>query len=331
MITSLGLGRRQFARVFLGAFLAAMTSLGASAQDYPSRPIKIVIPYTPGGAVDILTRVIGEKLSQALGQPVVPDNRPGAGASIGADIVAKSPPDGYALLVCTNGALTTNMELYKNLPYDGLRDFAPITMLANHTVVLVVNSDLPVKSVAELVALAKSKPGALSGGSSGNGSTMHLAHEFLNKTSGISIVHVPYRGSAPAMAAVASGELQMSFMDLNPALPVVRSGKARMLAVIMAGRSVAAPDVPTMAEAGFTGFDFVTWSGFFAPAGTPPAIIARLNRELRRILDEPDIKQRVLQTGGEPLSSTPDELATRLRNEMAMWRGLVRDAGATAQ
>jgi tripartite-type tricarboxylate transporter receptor subunit TctC len=314
----------------LAAALLLTAPAGAFAADYPTRPIKIIVPYTPGGAVDILTRAISEKLSAALGQPVVQENKPGAGASIGADLVAKAPPDGYTLLVCTNGAMTINTTLYKDLKYDPLRDFEPISLMANHTVVLVVNADLPAKSVQELVALAKAKPGALSGGSSGNGSTMHLAHEFLNKTAGINIVHVPYRGSAFAMAAVGSGELHMSFMDLNPAIPVVKAGNARMLGVVGPQRSVTVPEVPTMAEAGFPGFDFVTWSGFFAPAGTPKDVIARLNREIVRILAEPEIRKRIIDTGGEPFASTPDELRERIRKEMPMWTALVRDAGAKA-
>jgi tripartite-type tricarboxylate transporter receptor subunit TctC len=316
------------------ASLAAAAVLwcgAAAAQDYPTKPIKFIVPYTPGGGVDIMIRAIGEKLAAALGQPVVQENRPGAGAAIGAELAAKSPPDGYTLLAVTNGAMTTNTALYKDLKYDPLKDFAPITLLASHTVVLVVNADLPVANIAELIALAKSKPGTLSGGSSGNGSTMHLAHAFLNKVAGVDIAHVPYRGSALAMAAVASGELQMSFMDIGPALPVAKAGKARMIGIIGAERSVVAPDVPTMQEAGLKGFDFVTWSGIFAPAGTPKDIVAKLNAELRRILADPEIKQRVITIGGEPLSSTPEELAAKVRSEMPMWTALVRDAGAKAE
>jgi tripartite-type tricarboxylate transporter receptor subunit TctC len=317
------------AALFLLGFMAAVPA-GANAADYPTRPIRMIVPYTPGGAVDIIVRATGEKLSAALGQPIIHDNKPGAGASIGADLTAKAPPDGYTLLAVTNGAMTINTALYKNLSYDPLRDFEPITLLANHTVVVVVNKDLPVKTMGELVALAKSKPGALSGGSSGNGSTMHLAHEFLNKSAGINIVHVPYRGSAFAMAAVGSGELQMSFMDLNPALPIVKAGNARFIAVVGDKRSTVIPDVPTVAESGFRGFDFVTWSGFFAPAGTPKEIVTRLNGELRRILEEPEMKKRIIDTGGEPMTSTPEELGARVRKEMPMWTGLVRDAGAKA-
>jgi tripartite-type tricarboxylate transporter receptor subunit TctC len=316
--------------VILLAVILAAVSAGASAADYPTRPIKFIVPYTPGGGVDIMIRSIGEKLSAALGQPVVQENKPGAGAALGAEIVAKSPPDGYTLLACTSGAMTTNTALYSKLAYDPLKDFAPITLTAHHTVVLVVNNELPAKTVKELVELAKTKPGQMFGGSSGNGSTMHLAHAFLNRTAGINIVHVPYRGSVPAMSAVGSGELQMSFMDIGPAIPVTKSGKARMLAIIGDKRSLVAPDVPTMQEAGFPGFDFVTWSGIFAPAGTPKDVVDKLNRELRRILAEPDIRDRIVATGGEPVSSTPEELAARVKREMPMWTGLVRDAGAKA-
>ena len=313
-------------------FAAIVLATGAaSAADYPTKPIKFIVPYTPGGGVDIMIRSIGEKLSAALGQPVVQENKPGAGAALGAELVARAPADGYTLLACTSGAMTTNTALYKDLKYDPLKDFAPITLTAHHTVVLVVNNDLPVKNIAELVALAKTKPGAMSGGSSGHGSTMHLAHAFLNKTAGINIVHVPYRGSVPAMAAVGSGELQMSFMDIGPAIPVAKAGKARMIGIIGDKRSAVAPDVPTMQEAGFPGFDFVTWSGIFAPAGTPKDVVDKLNREIRRILAEPEIKERIVATGGEAVSSTPEELAARVKREMPMWISLVRDAGAKAE
>jgi tripartite-type tricarboxylate transporter receptor subunit TctC len=309
--------------------LALLAAATANAADYPTRPVKIVVPYTPGGAVDVMTRLIAERMSAPLGQPVVPENRPGAGASVGAAVVAKSPPDGYTLFVCTNGAMTINTALYKSLPYDPLRDFEPIISLANHAVVLIVNSDLGIKNVSELLAYARARPGKVSGGSSGSGSTMHLALEFLNKTAGTSIVHVPYRGSAPATAAVAAGDLQMSFMDLVPALPLAKAGKVRIIGVI-GQRTAIAPEVPTMEESGLAGFDFVTWSGFFAPAGTPKDVIAKLNQEISRVMADPDVKQRLINLGGEPIGGPPEVLGERVRREMSMWTSLVRDAGAKA-
>jgi tripartite-type tricarboxylate transporter receptor subunit TctC len=310
--------------------LALLAAVAANAADYPTRPVKIIVPYTPGGAVDVMNRIISEKLSASMGQPVVPDNRPGAGASVGSGAVAKSPPDGYTLLVCTNGAMTINTALYKSLGYDPVRDFEPVISLANHAVVLIVNSELGIRSVPELLAYARSHPGKVSGGSSGSGSTMHLALEFLNKTAGTSIVHVPYRGSAPATAAVASGDLQMSFMDLVPAVPLARAGKVRIIGVIGAQRTAIAPEVPTMEESGLKGFDFVTWSGFFAPAGTPKDVIARLNQEIGAVLADPEVKQRLIALGGEPLGGPPELLGERVRREMSMWTSLVRDAGAKA-
>ena len=310
--------------------LALLAAATANAADYPTRPVKIVVPYTPGGAVDVMTRLIAERISAPLGQPVVPENRPGAGASVGAAVVAKSPPDGYTLFVCTNGAMTINTALYKSLPYDPLRDFEPIISLANHAVVLIVNSELGIRSVPELLAFARSRPGKISGGSSGSGSTMHLALEFLNKSAGTNITHVPYRGSAPATAAVASGDLQMSFMDLVPAMPLAKAGKVRIIGVIGAQRTAIAPEVPTMEESGLAGFDFVTWSGFFAPAGTPKDVIAKLNQEIGRVMADPDVKQRLINLGGEPIGGPPEVLGERVRREMSMWTSLVRDAGAKA-
>lgn len=310
--------------------LALAVTGTAVAADYPTRPVRIIIPYTPGGGVDLMIRIIGEKLATALGQPVVPENRPGAGASLGAEIAAKATPDGYTLLSSTNGAMTINVELYKQLPYNPLRDFEPIIQLANHAVVLIVSNQSGVKTVPELIALAKSRPTAMSSGSSGNGSTMHLALAFMNKSQGTSITHVPYRGSAPATAAVASGELQMAFMDIVPALPFAKAGKLRMIGVVGAERTAIAPEVPTMTEGGLKGFDFVTWSGIFAPAGTPRDVVARLNLEIGRILVEPEMKKRLIGLGGEPLGGTPEALGERVRSEMSMWRSLVRDAGAKA-
>lgn len=310
----------------LAMLLAGMAP--AIAADFPTRPIRIIVPYTPGGAVDIMMRAIGEKLSPVLGQQVVVENRPGAGASIGAAAVAKSSPDGYTLLACTVGAVTTNTVLYKDLPYDPVRDFDAVGLLATHAVVLVVNSNLGVKNVAELVALAKSKPGALSSGSVGGGAPGHVSLVFFNKEAGVNVAHVLYRGSVQVATAVATGELQLAFSDIVPALPLVRGGKMRMVGVIGSQRSALAPDVPTMEEGGLKGFDFVAWSGLFAPAGTPKEIVAKLNTEIRRIQTDPDVLKRVNGLGGEMLGGGPDELTARIRREMTMWTSLARDAGA---
>ena len=312
------------------ALLGAVFSVpdGALAADYPVRPLRIVVPYTPGGAVDIMSRAVAEKLTGALGQPVVMENRPGAGASLGAEIVAKAAPDGYTLLVCTVGAMTINAGLYKDLRYNPLRDFEGVSLMANHALVMIVNSALPAKTPQELVALAKAKPGTVSGGHPGNGTSAHLALAFLNKSTGANITPVPYRASTQVTAAAASGELQMAFIDILPVLPLARSGAVRILAIVGPERTAIAPELPTFEESGLKGFDFVTWSGFFAPAGTPKEAIARLNQEIRKILADPEMKKRAQFLGAEALSSTAEEPIARVRREMGMWTTLVRDAGA---
>ena len=316
--------------IAISGLVMAWTGTALSA-DYPVRPVRIIIPYTPGGAVDLMARIIGEKLSGSFGQPVIPENRPGAGAALGSELVAKAAPDGYTILAATNGAMTINVGLYKNLPYNPVRDFEPVIQLANHAVVLIVNGESGVKSLPELVALVRSRPGKISGGSSGNGSTMHLALAFMNKTAGLNITHVPYRGSAPATAAVASGELQLSFMDIVPALPFAKAGRVRIVGVVGGERTAIAPEVPTMEEGGLKGFDFVTWSGIFAPAGTPKDVVERLNREIGRVLADPDIRKRLIALGGEPLGGPPEALGERVRRELPMWTSLVQDAGAKAE
>ena len=315
---------KRFALLF-----ALLIAAAAHAADYPTRPIKIVVPYTPGGAVDVMTRLLAEKVSASIGQPVVAENRPGAGASVGSAVVAKSPPDGYTILVCTNGAMTINTALYKSLGYEPLRDFEPIIQLANHAVVLIVNSDLGIRSVPELLAFARSRPGKVSGGSSGSGSTMHLALEFLNKTAGTSITHVPYRGSAPATAAVASGDLHMSFMDLVPALPLAKAGKVRIIGVI-GQRTAIAPEVPTMEEGGLKGFDFVTWSGYFAPAGTPKDVIAKLTAAVQESLKSPAVIERARTTGMAIRFMPPAELDATVKSDLQYWSKVIRDARISA-
>ena len=300
----------------------------AQAADFPSRPIKIVVPYTPGGAVDIMMRAIGDRLSPAIGQQVVVENRPGAGASIGAAAVAKAPPDGHTLLACTVGAMTTNTVLYKDLPYDPLKDFEPVGLLASHAVVLIVNAGLEAGNISELVALAKRRPGSLSSGSVGGGAPGHVSLAFFNKAAGVQVAHVLYRGSVQVATAVATGELHLAFSDIVPALPLVRSAKVRMIGVIGGDRTALAPNVPTMEEGGLKGFDFVPWSGLFAPAGTPRDVVARINAEIRRSQSDPDLQKRVNALGGEMLGGGPEELGARVRREMSMWTSLAREAGA---
>ena len=316
----------RFSIALLGVVLAVPNE--ATAVDYPVRPVKIIVPYTPGGGVDTLTRLMAEKLSGALGQPVVVENRPGAGASLGAEIVAKSPPDGYTLLVCTVGAMTINPTLYKDLRYDPLRDFEGVSLLGVHVAVMIVNAQLGVKTPVELIALAKSKPGGISGGHPGSGTSAHLAlHSFI-KASGANIVPIAYRASTQVTAAAASGELDMAFIDILPVLPFVKSGAVRIIGILGPDRTVLAPEVPTMKESGTKGLDLVTWSGIFAPAGTPREVIARLNQEIRKVLADSEIKKRFLLLGGEAVSSAPEEPMARVKREIAMWATLVREATA---
>ncbi|OFW12577.1 MAG: hypothetical protein A3H27_09875 [Acidobacteria bacterium RIFCSPLOWO2_02_FULL_59_13] len=316
----------RFSIALLGVVLAVPNE--ATAVDYPVRPVKIIVPYTPGGGVDTLTRLMSEKLSGALGQPVVVENRPGAGASLGAEIVAKSPPDGYTLLVCTVGAMTINPTLYKDLRYDPLRDFEGVSLLGVHVAVMIVNAQLGVKTPVELIALAKSKPGGISGGHPGSGTSAHLAlHSFI-KASGANIVPIAYRASTQVTAAAASGELDMAFIDILPVLPFVKSGAVRIIGILGPDRTVLAPEVPTMKESGTKGLDLVTWSGIFAPAGTPREVIARLNQEIRKVLADSEIKKRFLLLGGEAVSSAPEEPMARVKREIAMWATLVREATA---
>lgn len=311
------------------AWVAFAAPAQAAEPDYPLRPIKIVVPYSAGGSMDNLNRIIAERLSASLKQPVVVENRPGGGAVIGTEAVANAPADGYTLLACTNGAMTTNPSLYKNLRYNPARDFEPISLTSNLATVLIINADLPVRNVADLVAYAKARPNSMSASSSGNGSSLHLSLGFFNKVTGANVTHVPYRGSVPATVAVASGDVQMAFMDIVPAMPMVKAGKIRMIGVVGDQRSALAPEVPTMEEGGLAGFDLVTWSGLFAPAGTSKEIIAKLNREIRRILADSAVIKRIMELGAEPLSSSPSDLSRRVTRETPMWAALVRESGAS--
>ncbi|OGA35294.1 MAG: hypothetical protein A3G80_03645 [Betaproteobacteria bacterium RIFCSPLOWO2_12_FULL_62_13b] len=323
-----------FGRLGLGLAWAIAALAGAAAvnaADYPERPVKIIVPFTPGGGVDVMTRILAQKLAPALGHAVVVENKPGAGGAIAAEAVAKSAADGHTLFATTNAIMTINTALYKDLRYDPRRDFAPVTLFANLVVGLVVNPDLGVKNVADLVALAKSKPGGLSGGSPNIGSVTHLSLALLNKMAGVNIVHIPYPGGPRVMAAVVSGELQMAFSDIVPVLPLAKAGKVLVIGVIGGQRAATAPDVPTMEEAGLKGFELSAWSAIFAPAGTPAEIIARLNREIRSVLAEPDIKKRLIALGGEPIGGSPEELGERLRRELPLWTALVRGAGAKVE
>jgi tripartite-type tricarboxylate transporter receptor subunit TctC len=330
MLKSFTAGRAGRLLTCLLAF-AALAMPGARAADtaaFPAHPVKLVIPFPAGGPLDAVGRAIAQKLTDAWGQSVIVDNRPGAGGNIGADLVAKSPPDGYTVVM---GALSThavNPSLYPSMPYDAVKDFAPITRVAVTPNVLVVNPALPVHSVQELIAYAKAHPGKLSFGSGSNGSAGHLAGELFKVDAGVDMVHVPYRGAAPAMQALLAGDTQLMFDNLASAMPQVKAGKLRALAVTTAKRSPLVPDLPTMAEAGLKDFDISTWFGLLAPAGTPQPIVAKWNAEVTRILDAPDMRERLALQGAEAAPTTPDEFARYIAAELKKYAPIVKASGA---
>ncbi len=295
------------------------------AQGFPAKPIRLIVPFATGGGTDLTARAIAQKLGEAWGQPVIVDNKPGANGTIGVDLAAKAPPDGYTLTMISSSH-SVNVSLYKNLPYDLVRDFAPITQATSQPYALVVNPSLPVKSVAELIALAKEKPGTLNYGSSGIGGLSHLSGALFASLAKIKITHSPYKGGAPAMTDVIGGQIDMLFSTLLQSHAFIEAGRLRPLAVTTARRSPAAPQLPTMIEAGVPGFVVEGWYGVLAPAGTPPAIVAKLNREIVRILHLPDVRTHLAGDGSEPVGSTPEEFAAHIRTEIAKWRELIAEA-----
>jgi tripartite-type tricarboxylate transporter receptor subunit TctC len=302
----------------------------ATAQTFPNRPVKIVIGFTPGGGVDINARLLANKLTEILGQPVIVDNKPGAGTNIGAEFVAKSAPDGYTLFF-NSPAVAINMSLYKNPGYDVFKDFVPVSVFSDSTNILVVPASLPVKTPKELVALARDKPGTLNFSSAGSGSTQHLAGELFKLRTGTQMVHVPYRGSAPSIAALLSAEVQFSFVNPLAIGPHVKSGRLRALAVAGPKRAALLPDVPTMKEAGIEGIEVPLWFGLLAPRGTPREIVAVLAAGVARAAKDPETRKRLEEQGGEPVGSTPEEFAALLREEVAKWAEVVKVSGAKAE
>lgn len=315
------------AAVVLAGTLIAVAP-GAAAQGYPSKPIRLIVPYPPAGATDILGRIIGQKLGESLGQQVVIENRPGASGIIGADLAAKAAPDGYSLLVGQAANLAINISLMGKLPYDPVKDFAPVTLVAATPNLLVVHPSLPVRSVKDLVALAKSKPGAINYASAGSGSPGHLAAELLKKAAGIDMVHIPYKGAAPALTDVVSGQASLYFTSPISAQPFVKGGRLRMVAVTSARHSPSLPDVPAIAEAGFPEFDLVSWWGLLAPAGVSRDIIERLHGETIRILNLTDVKQRYANLGADAVTNTPEQFASYIKSEIAKWAKVVKESGA---
>ena len=314
--------------------MVLLTSLWTTpvvAQNYPSKPIRLIVPYAPGGGNDTLSRAIGQKLTQSLGQPLVVDNRPGSGGVIGADIVAKAAPDGYTLLMASS-ELAVSVSLIATLPYDPLRDFAPVARVGETSYLLVVHPSLSSKSVAELIALAKARPGQLNYASAGVGSPLHLAAELFKWMTGTNLVQVTYKGGAPAVTATLAGETQVVFGSVTTTLQLAKAGRLRALAVTSAKRSPLVPDLPTVAEAGVPGYELVNWYGVLAPARTPKVIVSRLASELAQIMAMPDIRERALQNQGiEAVASTTEEFAAVLKNEVAKWRKLTKAVGIRAE
>jgi tripartite-type tricarboxylate transporter receptor subunit TctC len=304
----------------------SLPGLVESAESYPARPIRLIVTFTPGGPTDIVARAVAQKLTESWGQPVVVDNRPGAAGNIGMDIVAKAPPDGYTLVLGSFGPMIISPYVYSKLPYDPVKDFAPITLGATSWFFMVVHPTLPANSVKEFIALARSKPG-LTFSSSGNASPSHLAGELLKTSAGIDLVHVPYKGGAPAVAAVLGGEVQFAIESPPPIVPQVKAGKLRALGAARATRSPLLPEVPTMAEAGLPGFQVGSWYGFLAPAGTPKPIIDKLNAEMVRIIKLPEVQERFLSVGADPSSNTPAQFGAFIQSELKKWEKPVKAAG----
>jgi tripartite-type tricarboxylate transporter receptor subunit TctC len=318
--------RRRLLRL-LGAAPLALAR-GAPAAEYPERPIRLVVPFPAGGGADVLARTVVPRAAQALGGTIFVDNRPGAGGNLGAEFVARAAPDGYTLLYGTNGTHAINQSLYGNLRFDPLAGFAPVTRMTQIAALLVVNPDFPAHTVGELIRHAKSHPGEVRFASAGNGTTSHLAGELFATAAGIEILHVPYRGGALAAADVVGGHVQMMIEVMPNALPLARSGRLRGLAVTTARRFPAAGEYPTIAESGLAGFEVSAWDGILAPAGTPAAIVEKLNAAIRRALEDPQVRQALLARGALPVPGTPEEFARHIASETEKWARAVRRSGA---
>jgi tripartite-type tricarboxylate transporter receptor subunit TctC len=309
--------------------LAALVAAGAQAQSYPSKPIRLVVPFTPGGGVDINARLIGPKLTEYLGQPVIIETRPGAGTNIGNEFVAKSAPDGYTLLI-NGGAMAINMSLYKNLNYDTLRDFVAISIFSEATNVLVVHPSLPVKSVKEFIALAKAKPAAMNFSSSGSGSTQHLSGELFNLKTGTKMMHIPFKGTSPSLTSVVGGEVMVTFANIPAISGFLKAGRLKPIATTSLKRAAQLPDVPTLKESGVD-MDVTVRYGIFAPAATPKDVVNTLAGALAKAARSPDTRQRLLDLGAEPVGSSPAEFAKIMKEDIVRWAEVVRASGAKAE
>jgi tripartite-type tricarboxylate transporter receptor subunit TctC len=323
---------RSWTRRAVTLALALQPVAGAAlAADYPGRPIKLVVPYAPGGGADGVARIVAKKVSESIGQPIVIENKGGAGAIVGTDLVAKAEPDGYTLLLGQSGPISINPAVYKSLTYDPVKDFAPITMTTAYPYILVVNADLPASTLQELVVLARSKPGALNYGSTGVGAANHLVAELFNSKAGLQMTHVPYRGTALAVGDLVAGQLSLVFGDPISVLAHIMSGKLRALAVTSLERSPVAPDVPTVAESGYPGFEALAWHGIVAPAKTPPAIIAKLNQQFVAAVHDPDTKALLANQAMQAVGSAPEVFAAFIRKDIATWKDVAAAAKVTVE
>ena len=317
-------------RTMLLCSLAAFAS-AACAQPYPAKPVRVIVPYPAGGGADFVTRIIVKSMSDAMGQQFVVDNRPGANGNLGADLAAKSAANGYTLLCVANTTLTINPSLYKQMPLDMLKDLQPVGIMASQPNVLIVHPSLPVRSVKELVALARARAGQLDYASAGTGSSSHIAAELFRIVAKIAITHVPYKGNGPAMADLMGGQVQLMFNNLAPAMPQVRSGRLRALAVTSERRSNAAAELPTMIEAGYPGVVFNLWVGMLGPAGMQPAVVSRLNAELAKVVQSAEVLERLLAEGSEPYVTTAAQMTEVMRKETAQWSAVVKSASIEPQ
>jgi tripartite-type tricarboxylate transporter receptor subunit TctC len=317
------------ARIVAAIAVCTAVVSSALAQTYPSKPVTIVIGYTPGAVSDLTARTIADGLQQAWGQTFIVDNRPGSGGNIGAALVARAPADGYTLMIGTDAQMASNVHLYKHVGFDPVKDFAPVAFAGANIICLAVNAELPIKSVADVIAYAKANPGKLTYGSAGVGTAHHLIGAKFNLEAGVDIVHVPYKGSAPAVTDLVSGQVQMMYDTVASALPHIKAGKLRPLAVATAKRSLSLQDIPTIAEAALPGFEVTTWFGALVPAKTPKEIVTKLNGEIVKILNMPDVKKRLIEAGAEPVGNSPEEMAAQIKNETETFAAVVKQAKIT--
>ena len=313
------------------AVVVMLAAASAHAQSFPTRPIRIIVPSTPGGSVDMLARTIGMRMSEHWGQQVVVDNRSGAGGVIAGELTAKAAPDGYTLIMATIASMATNVSLTRNLPYDPVRDFAPVSHVASQQIVLLANAGFAARTIPELIAMAKAKPGQIAFATAGNGTGGHLAGELLKILAGIDLTHIPYKGSSPALVDVISGQVPLTPISINTALPPIRTGRVRALAVSGAHRSPALPDTPTMMESGVRGYESYTWYGLLAPKATPRAIVMKLNAETVTILKLAEVRERLLADGAEPVGNSPEEFGAFIKSEIDKWGKVIKAAGLKAE